>query len=188
MVKLVRSFRTSGRLLEIGCGDGILSALLSNVFDITAVDISSAAIEKASKLVHPDRLRVMDIEKGDLGREYDIVLALNVLEHLRHPGPAILKIRESLQKGGLFIFSVPNNYYLGKVATLIMGLVDRTHISALTRDEWTALLKMSDFKTVQILNGIVLRPFKQEFAKYFASTMVVIAERLPNNNFLDTNR
>jgi 2-polyprenyl-3-methyl-5-hydroxy-6-metoxy-1,4-benzoquinol methylase len=177
MAKLVKSYRGEGRLLEIGCGDGRLSGLLSNVFDVTAVDVSGSAIEKARKMIDMKSLRIMDIEKEFPEGKYDVVLALNVLEHLERPDTVIVKIRESLRKGGVFIFSVPNNYYLGKLTTMIMNWFDKTHMSTLERNEWIDLVINLGFKPLQILNGAIYKPFRLEFVKYVASTMVVIAEK-----------
>jgi 2-polyprenyl-3-methyl-5-hydroxy-6-metoxy-1,4-benzoquinol methylase len=177
MADLVKSFRTEGKLFEIGCGDGNLLSLLSRTFDVKAIDISSDAVQMANKRLAENRVSVMDIEKSELEGQFDVILALNVLEHLQRPDTAILKIRNSLRKDGIFIFSVPNNYSLGKVTTFFMGLFDRTHISTFERKKWVDLIRESGFKPLQILNGVIYRPFRWEFAKHFASTMVMIAEK-----------
>jgi 2-polyprenyl-3-methyl-5-hydroxy-6-metoxy-1,4-benzoquinol methylase len=189
MAKLIRSIRKEGKLLEIGCGDGTLLGVLSKTFDVTGVDISSAAICKAKKCVDESRLRILDIEKESLEGQYDVILCLNVLEHLKQSDNAILKIKQSLRKGGVFIFSVPNNYAFGRIATLIMGMFDRTHVSALKRREWIKLISKSGLKPVKILNGVIYKPFNWEFGKYFASTMVMIVEvsEQPDSGALKSN-
>jgi 2-polyprenyl-3-methyl-5-hydroxy-6-metoxy-1,4-benzoquinol methylase len=178
MAELIRSFRTRGKLLEIGCGDGKLLSMLSRTFNVTAIDISRAAVSKANKRLAENRVSVMDIEMSELDGQFDVILALNVLEHLKRPDSAILKVRNSLRKGGIFIFSVPNNYSLGKVTTFTMGLFDRTHISAFERNKWVDLIQKSNLKPVRILNGVIYKPFRCEFAKHFASTLVMVAEKV----------
>jgi 2-polyprenyl-3-methyl-5-hydroxy-6-metoxy-1,4-benzoquinol methylase len=178
LVKLVLDFKNEGQLLEIGCGDGkILSKLYKN-FKITAIDISSAAIRKARKrLPGQSNLRVLDIENQYLEGQYDIILCLNVLEHLKNPEAVILKIRDILKDDGVFIFSVPNNYSLGKVSTLIMNTFDRTHISTYKRKQWVELVKKSGLEPVQIRNGFLYKPFAREFTRHFATTMFMITRK-----------
>jgi SAM-dependent methyltransferase len=178
MVKLVKSFKNDGQLLEIGCGDGKILSKLCRNFKVTAIDISSAAIRKAQKRIPGESsLKVLDIEKEELDGQYDVILCLNVLEHLKQPEAAILKVRASLKTDGVFIFSVPNNYSLGKVSTLVMNAFDRTHISTYKRNVWIDLVRSSGFEPLQIRNGFLYKPFSREFARHFATTMVVIARK-----------
>jgi 2-polyprenyl-3-methyl-5-hydroxy-6-metoxy-1,4-benzoquinol methylase len=129
----------------------------------------------AEKRIAENRVSVLDIEISEPEGQFDVILALNVLEHLQRPDAAILKVRNCLRKDGIFIFSVPNNYSLGKITTFIMGLFDRTHISTFERKKWVDLIRKSGFKPVRILNGVIYKPFRCEIFKYFASTMVMIA-------------
>jgi 2-polyprenyl-3-methyl-5-hydroxy-6-metoxy-1,4-benzoquinol methylase len=178
LVKLILDFKTEGQLLEIGCGDGKLLSKLRKTFKVMAIDISSAAIRKARKRLPGERnLKVLDIEKEDLEGQHDVIICLNVLEHLKNPEAAILKIRESLKNDGVFIFSVPNNYSLGRVSTLIMNTFDRTHISTYKRDQWVELVRRCGLEPVQIRNGFLYKPFTRQFTRHFATTMFMITRK-----------
>ena len=54
----------------------------------------------------------------------------------------IQKIKKALNKKGVFIFSVPNNYSIfGKLMTCYFNYADKTHISTYPREQWIDLLK-----------------------------------------------
>ena len=109
--------------------------------------------------------------------KYDIILAFDVLEHLKDPEKEILKVKKSLKKNGVFIFSVPNNYGLyGKIMTSFFNYMDRTHISTYKRKKWIAILKDAGFK-VEVYNQHQFGISKRDFTKHLAFNLVIVASR-----------
>jgi len=176
-IKLIHSLSPSGNLLEIGCGRGILLNQLKKFYSVKGCDISPIAIAHASKLIGKKNLRVLDIEKQNISGKYEIILAFDVLEHLKNPEKALNKIKKSLKKEGIFIFSVPNNYGLfGSFMTKFFNFVDRTHISTYKRKKWIFLFKQAGFN-LEIRNQHLFGISKSEFTKHFSFNLIGIARK-----------
>ena len=101
-------------ILEIGCGTGGLTQSLTQFGDVTGFDISSDAVEfcknKGLKNIY-----VQDISKLDTAgytKKYNLILALDVLEHLQEDVLAMQKVREMLDDRGLFFINVPAHKFL----------------------------------------------------------------------------
>jgi 2-polyprenyl-3-methyl-5-hydroxy-6-metoxy-1,4-benzoquinol methylase len=174
--RLVKSFKKSGDLLEIGYADGSLLNELKSDFNVSGIDVSPVAFELAGKLVSKAKLKVADIEKHEIAGRYDVILAFDVLEHLKNPESAMLELKKALKKDGTFIFSVPNNQGIyGAAATLIMNIFDRTHISTFKREKWLAILNGLGFRQLAEVNVTLFGHIKYGFSKYFASSFIVVA-------------
>lgn len=146
-----------GKLLEIGCGTGGFLRLAARHFDVEGLDISKYAIDSSKRAFGP-RIRVANIETEHLpSTRYDVIAAFGVLEHLKMPGVVIDRIHRALVRGGIAVGSVPNNWGLvGRVATGLMNLFDRTHCSTYPPHRWRALFEKSGFGRVSFFGEAVL--------------------------------
>jgi SAM-dependent methyltransferase len=97
-------------ILEVGCGEGYMLEALADAdlgVELHGVDISGTAIEDArARLAGRAQLDVVDAR--DLardGRQFDMVVMVEVLEHIEQPGE-ILPILEQLSRKHLLL-SVP---------------------------------------------------------------------------------
>jgi 2-polyprenyl-3-methyl-5-hydroxy-6-metoxy-1,4-benzoquinol methylase len=177
--QLIRSLKPRGNLLEIGCGEGLLLKELKNDYNVSGIDISRFAIKRARSVVGRN-MRVADIEKENIRGRYDIILAFDVLEHLKNPEAAIMKMKKALKNNGIFIFSVPNNSGLfGRISTMFFNYMDKTHVSAFKREKWIDIVKNAKFK-LQIINQSFCGYSKSELAKHFSFNLVIIAHRSKN--------
>jgi len=176
-INLIRSTKPSGKLFEIGCGRGKLLNELKRYYAISGIDISSSAVLEASKLIGKNHLKVLDIEKESINGKYDIILAFDVLEHLKNPSKALFKIKKSLKKNGVFIFSVPNNYGLfGKLMTSFFNYIDKTHVSTYERDKWIRIMENAGFN-IEIYNEHLFGISKYDMTKYFSFNLVIVAKK-----------
>lgn len=174
-MQLIKSNKGHGHVLEIGCGDGALLKEIQANYNVRGVDISKYAITKASKIIDSKKLKVLDIEKEDIDGDFDIILAFDVMEHLKNPDEVIKKIKKSLRKNGVFIFSVPNNYGIfGKMMTKIFNFIDKTHVSTFQRQKWIHLLEDNNFN-IEVVNHGLLGYQKKDFVKHFSFNLVIIA-------------
>jgi 2-polyprenyl-3-methyl-5-hydroxy-6-metoxy-1,4-benzoquinol methylase len=94
--------------LDIGCGEGYVSQYMKNLgFDIEGADISKDIIDIA-KYLHPDvPFDVKSIYNlVYYNKRYDLVMAVEVLEHLNNPEQALKELKKVSNK---YVFiSVPN--------------------------------------------------------------------------------
>lgn len=139
------------RVLELGVGDASLTRRMHEAGAvIDGIEIDSLAAE----LARPFCRRVFennldDIESVGLTDPYDIVVAADVLEHLRAPEVVLSKLKRHLRVGGLLAVSLPNvanlyvrlNLLLGRFPYHSKGLLDRTHLYFYTLRTAESLLK-----------------------------------------------
>ena len=103
MRRLCRSIPgESLRALDVGGGSGFMLDLLRRaeprVRSGTVVDIDAGAEALARRAGHEFFLG--DIEAFPLGTRFDVVLMINLIEHVRDPGAVLVKARELLAPGG----------------------------------------------------------------------------------------
>jgi len=108
VLNIVKKLKFS-EFLELGIGDGKLIRRLAKMgYRGRGIDISKEAIATASALLK--NYTNINIERADLFKTYghfDLIIMLQVLEHLRDDSVALRKVRELLSPCGYLILSVP---------------------------------------------------------------------------------
>lgn len=163
-LQLLMDHIPGGNLLEIGCGKGGLLDLARAHYEIEGIDISRHAIQSI-RGQFGDRVRVANIEWSPLpSRRFDVIAAFNILEHLKRPDRALVKIYQALRGGGILAGSVP--YYaglVGRIVTRIGNFIDRTHVSTLPPDAWMRIFNHIGFDKVTFFGEI---PFGRNHCRY----------------------
>jgi SAM-dependent methyltransferase len=100
----------SGRLLEVGCGDGdFLVAAEAEGWSVTGVEYSAAACEKARR-----RLKNGEVLCGELAAsrlpagQFDLCVVSDVIEHVRSPLDFLEEIHRVLKPGGALFIATPS--------------------------------------------------------------------------------
>jgi SAM-dependent methyltransferase len=105
---VVRAFAPED-ILDVGCGEGYaLAALRALGIDcpLAGIDVSAPAIAEAQRRVPGATFRVMDaLDLAREGRRYDLVMMLEVLEHIPEPA-RMLPALEALARR-FVVLSVP---------------------------------------------------------------------------------
>lgn len=112
------------RCLDVGCGDGRTSGLwlLDHGCSYQGVDVSAQAVEEAQALGlqagRIDDASRLPFEDGF----FDVVVCIEVLEHLFAPLDAVSAMGRVLRPGGLLIVTVPNvAYWRRRVDMALLG-------------------------------------------------------------------
>ena len=145
------------RVLELGCATGSMSRLLrERGCAVVAVERDAEAAAEAA--AHCERMLVGDLDDPALfdsldGDRFDVVVAADVLEHLREPQETLRRLRPLLAPGGYLVASVPNVAH-GSVRLALLdgrfpyaatGLLDRDHLRFFTRESLEELLAAGGF-------------------------------------------
>src|SRR5512135_2716132 len=95
-----------GRALDLGAGQGALShALKLRGCDVTAADVNTSQFKaEGVPCARLDLNRPLPFAD----RDFDLVMAVEVLEHLESPRAFLREIHRVLRPGGLAVITTPN--------------------------------------------------------------------------------
>lgn len=103
------------RILDVGCGGGILAESLSKAgATVTGIDLSSKALKVAElhQLESGTSVRYLTISAEDLAKEesqsYNVVTCMEMLEHVPDPSSVVQACAKLCKPGGHIFFSTLN--------------------------------------------------------------------------------
>ena len=99
-----------GRVLDVGCGGGVLYDLLGPRPDYLGIDVAAGAVETACRLHPGGRFLRMDVEAEPPPCEppFDTICMLAVIEHLHNPAGLIERYMPALKEGGRLVVTSPS--------------------------------------------------------------------------------
>ncbi|MEC8735304.1 MAG: class I SAM-dependent methyltransferase [Planctomycetota bacterium] len=123
------------RVLDMGCGNGVLSGWLqSRGCTVVGVDPSPSGIASARKNYPEVRFEETVITRDlaeDLGEApFDLVISTEVVEHLYAPRDWAIAAFRALNPGGMLVGTTPYHGYLKNLAVVLSGKFD-SHMSPL---------------------------------------------------------
>ena len=131
------------RVLDLGCRYGALTRAYVDGNEIVGVDVDGAALEEAAKLGIETRWADVEQPLDFPDASFDVVVAGEVLEHLRDPGSVVAEARRVLRPGAKLVGSVPNAYRLKNRIRFLLGRSpeqDPTHLHMFSPRRLRALL------------------------------------------------
>ena len=133
----------SHRVLDAGCGWGVTLTYLERCgHDVSGLDVGRPALELLDKPIR--NLILGDIQAGPVPEHaigsFDVVLALDVLEHLDDDQVALFHLSQLVRPGGLVIVTVPAGPDLWSEFDEIKG-----HRKRYIKDELTRLFSESAY-------------------------------------------
>jgi glycosyltransferase involved in cell wall biosynthesis/SAM-dependent methyltransferase len=133
--------RPPQRVLDLGCGDGVLGERLRALgHQVVGVD----RVKHDGVGARLDQFVEADLERGlpdDIGGDFDVVVAVDVIGHVRDPESLLREGAARLRRGGSMLVSVPNfgHWYprarvaAGHFGYDRRGILDRQHLRFFTR-------------------------------------------------------
>lgn len=138
IVRIITSNRRSGKVLDLGCGEGHILNMLPNTFDKYGCDVSKKTLSFLNKKI--------SIELCDLSKKFpfenilfDIIICSEVLEHLENPKNTLKNSMDHLAADGMVLITIPNYKNIGSKGG------DPTHIHSWKVQEFVRLLENQRF-------------------------------------------
>ncbi|MEA2561815.1 MAG: hypothetical protein QOH06_3319 [Acidobacteriota bacterium] len=118
-------------VLEVGCGRGVTGRLIQERLGcrVTGVELNPVVAREAARHLH--RVIQGDVQTLDLDGRYDVVMALELVEHLVDSESFLARVRGLLAPGGRAVFSIPNVGHWSIVEDLLAGRWDYLPIGLL---------------------------------------------------------
>lgn len=157
-------------VVDYGCGNGLFYPLLKSLFPMSEVfgaDISSVAIEQL-KEKHPEIANKVDVINDDKTNFsdgfFDVVISVEVMEHVADLGKYLMEIHRILKKDGVFVWTTPcankhsfehlyskltDQIELSSIGCTRWKWEDPTHLRRLTSKEAQRELEKIGFKDVE---------------------------------------
>jgi 2-polyprenyl-3-methyl-5-hydroxy-6-metoxy-1,4-benzoquinol methylase len=133
------------RILEVGCGSGATMRWIRtqrSVHHAVGVELFPEAAELAATafdLLLSGNIETMPSPEG----RFDLIIALDVLEHLVDPWLAVTRLQAMLSDDGAMVVSLPNISHYSVALPLLFrdqwryerdGLLDQTHLRFFTKE------------------------------------------------------
>jgi len=149
-------------ILELGCATGYVTRLLSQGRHCRVTGIEYMA--DAAELARPycQKLIVGDVESPGILEQvngpYDVILAGDILEHLRYPDRVLAQLRPALHPDGYWVISVPNiahwsvrkELLLGRFNFTQRGIMDASHLRWFTIQTLTEMLNHTGYTLLRL--------------------------------------
>ena len=180
----------SGRLLDVGCGDGrFLAAVLQRGWDVCGLDNSPGAIQAARQQLG-DRVTLTTLREASYPPDsFDVVSLFEVLEHLPDVLGHLREISRLLKPGGLICLSVPNFASLERVVfgRWWAGLDVPRHLQQFTPKSLRFFLERAGFEVLELrsINADKIQAGKraitycQESLRFFLRDLGLYPRRIP---------
>jgi trans-aconitate methyltransferase len=123
------------RILDLGCGDGVLTKKLSDLgCEVVAVDSSAPQVEAARKLGLDTY--VMKGEELPYRNEFDAVFSNAVLHWIKRADLMIEGVYRALRPGGRFVAECGGHGCVDKICTALVRALDRRGVDGASRVPW----------------------------------------------------
>ena len=163
------------KILDIGCGGGILTEPLARLgARVTGVDENENAIRVAIDHAKKSKLKIqykrMSFDKINFDEKFDIILCMEVLEHLNNIDMLINKVKELLNPKGIFIGSTINKTMSSFLLAIFLA-ENILNIVPKKTHSWKKFIKPNNLKKRLILSdfedinfqGVIFNPLKNSW-------------------------
>ena len=127
--------RPGERILDLGCGDGVLTRRLVEIgCEVVAVDGSAPQVEAARALGLDARL--MQAEGLTFDAEFDAVFSNAVLHWIKRADAVIAGVHRALKPGGRFVAELGGHGCVDTIRTALVAALNRRGLDGEARVPW----------------------------------------------------
>jgi len=159
----------AGRILEVGCGTGCLTALLRQGHpgaELVALDLDPALIEQARRRLGPDSRVSWLVADGEFFSQggFDLIVSNATFQWFTLPQETMKAYFQALKPGGCLAFSTLGPRTFGELdfslsqAAAVLNLETALEITArgfLSSQKWEDLLALAGFSRVKLVQQIL---------------------------------
>ena len=130
------------RILDIGCGAGLFFEALEQFGHVEGIESDPTAVEQSGRWrgrIHPG-----DLETFGADRTFDLILALDVVEHVRNPEIMLSRAARFLARDGHMVITTPAFDWLWTSHDRL-----NHHVKRYTAAEMRALVRHAGLEPVQ---------------------------------------
>ena len=151
------------KLLDVGCGTGVLSQLLiEKGYDVIGIDISENAINKCKSKGLNAYQQNLSEKLLFRDEEFDCILMSEVIEHIADTFFVLHELNRVLKTGGVFILTTPNSafitrrfrYLIGKTSTETQNF---SHLRFFNKKLLTRIVEEANYKILGF-KGFLFNP------------------------------
>ncbi|NLH48110.1 MAG: methyltransferase domain-containing protein [Myxococcales bacterium] len=182
--QILAAVPAGSRVLDLGCSQGLLAdRLVKAGCHVAGVD----QLPPERVRLPYDQYRQADLDDPALrlpyGREFDVVILADVIEHLKNREAVLALARRHLKPEGRMIISTGNiaiwfyrlSLLLGRFEYDARGILDDTHVRLFTRATFTRLLRQAGFEIVRV--AVTTLPFEIIFQSHAENPLVRFLDR-----------
>ena len=165
------------KILDIGCGGGLISEPMARLgANVTGIDASEKNIKIAQIHSEENNLKINYInsspERLKEKEEFDIILNLEIIEHVEDVNLYIDSCSKLLKKGGLMFTATLNRTIVSYIKAIVGAEYILRWLPIGTHDwnkfirpeELEKKLSIANFKTIEI-KGLEFNPFNKKWKK-----------------------
>ena len=159
---------SSLKILDIGCGGGLMSEPMCRLgAEVTGMDASSRNITVAQIHAEKHNLKIEYInsspEKNNLKRKFDVILNLEIVEHVDNLNLFLESSSHMLNKNGIMFIATINRTFESYLKAIV-GAEYILRWLPIGTHEWNKFLKPEEIE--QILNNLNLKKLNKDGFKY----------------------
>jgi 2-polyprenyl-3-methyl-5-hydroxy-6-metoxy-1,4-benzoquinol methylase len=113
------SGETNGKVIEIGCGTGWLSAALAMFVSIVGMDLSTDAVEEAKRRGSSATFLAGEFLGMNFPEKFNMVITVDTMAHVPDHAAFIDKVSSVLVPGGVFLLMTQNSFVWNRSSQLM---------------------------------------------------------------------
>jgi SAM-dependent methyltransferase len=196
-IKVIERYVVEGDVLDLGCVDARpgreaasvrihrkADALFRRILELNpravGVDIDPAGVRVLTQMGF--NVVCADVEKMELGRQFDAIIAGEIIEHLESPGLFLRNMHRHLKPGGHILISTPNPFHNAQTWKIWRHGRPTVHEGHMGWQDPLTLKQLLERTGYELVEGYWVQPrnkafktWKKMFRTYFSHSFLVVA-------------